>query len=658
MAISSPGIGSNLDVNSIVSQLMALERRPVELLSTKEARYQARLSGIGTMKGALSSFQSTVAGLASASKFIATKKATVGDATIFSASAANSAAAGTYQLTVTQLAQANKLKSEPVATQGTVIGSGSITIQFGSVTGGLFTANGNRGATTIDIESGKDSLADIRDAINNAKAGVTASIVNDGTGYRLSLSSNYSGTENVLKISVSDDVTDNTDASGLSQLAYDPATLGIKNLSQSQEAKDAKFSIDGIDVVKSTNTVSDVIDGLTINLLKETGTSTLTVSADKSAVKTTIEAFVKAYNDTSKTLKALGAYNSETKQAGILQGDPTLRSIQNQLKAALTGELAYAGGGLRSLSEIGIGFQKDGVLALNSTKLNAVLDDPSKDVSTLFAAVGKATDSHISVTGTASTVLPGRYPIEVTQLASQGFATDAILDPTVTADVNDSFSLSINGTAVSVKLNAGIYTEASLAAEIQSKVNGSATATSSGLKIVASASAGVLRIESATYGSASTITGITAGLGLLAGAPASTPGVDAAGSIGALSATGLGQELSGDGNAKGLKIKVDGGAVGVGVDRGTVTYESGFAAQLDKLLSGILESKGTLNSKSDNISASIKSINQQADILARRMVQIEARYRRQFTSLDVMLSGFNKTSSYLQQQLASLSPNR
>lgn len=652
MAISSPGIGSNLDVNSIVSQLMALERRPLTLLANKEARFQARLSAVGTLKGALSSFQSAISGLASASKFAATKKTSLSDTSAVAVSASNSAATGTYQLAVTQLAQANKLKSTPFATQSTAVGSGTLTIQFGSVAGGTFTANGERGATTITISNDKNSLGDIRDAINNAKAGVTASIVNDGSGYRLSLSSNYSGTANALKISVSDSDTTDTDNAGLSQLSFDPATLGVKNLSESQVAKDAMFSIDGINIVKSSNTVSDAIDGLSITLLKEGTSSSLSVTSDKSAVKGTIDAFVKAFNETAKTLKDLGGYNAETKEAGLLQGDPTLRTIQSQMRALLTGSLKFSSGGVSTLSDIGIAFQKDGTLALNNTKLQAVLDDPTKDVSTLFASVGKASDSLITVSETGTTVVPGRYQVEVTQLATQGFATDSISSTTVTADSNDTFAVTVDGTAVSVKLNAGTYTESSLAAEIQSKLNGSSSLTGAGLKVSVSATAGALRIESTSFGSLSTITGISSAL--LAGTVTATAGLDAAGSIGPFAATGKGQELSGDGNAKGLKIKVSGGAVGVGVDRGTVTYEVGFAAQLNNLLSGILDSKGTLNSKTENINASIKAVNQQGDALARRMTQIEARYRKQFTSLDTMISGFNSTSSFLQQQLASL----
>lgn len=652
MAISSPGLGSNLDVNSIVSQLMSLERRPVDLLVQKEAKLQAKLSAVGSLKGTLSSLQTAIANLTSPSKFVATKKATASDTTVVSASASNSTAVGSYQLNVTQLAQANKLKSTAFTAATSAVGSGSLTIQLGTVSGGTFTANGERGATTVTIASGENTLSDIRDAINAANAGVTASIINDGTGYRLAISSNYSGTANALKITVDDDDLNDTNTAGLSQLVYDPAAAGTKNLSETLAAKDALFSIDGIAVVKSSNTVTDVVDGLTINLLKEGASSTLTVSADKSAVKSTIDAFIKAFNDTNKTLKDLGSYDPATKKAGPLQGDPTLRTVQAQLRNLLSDELDFAGGGLRSLSDIGIAFQKDGSLALNNTKLQAALDDPTKDVSTLFASVGKATDNQISVLSTPSTVVPGRYAVEITQLATQGFSTDTISSTTVTAGVNDSFSALINGTSISVTLGAGTYTATTLAAEIKSKLNGSSTAVSNGLKVAVTESGGTLRVESATFGAASTVTGLSSAL--LAGTPSSTAGVDAAGSIGALAATAEGQDLTGDGNALGLKIKVTGGSVGVGVDRGTVTYEPGLAAQLDTYLTSVLNSKGTLTGKSASINASIKTLNDQSDVLARRLTQIEARYRKQFTALDTLLSGFSTTSSYLQQQLAAL----
>jgi flagellar hook-associated protein 2 len=653
-SISSPGIGSNLDVNSIVTQLMAVEQRPATLLNRKEAQFQAKLSAVGTLKGALAALQSGVAGLTSISKFTATKKTSVSDNTAIAVSATSSAANTSYAVTVQQLATAQKLKSGVFNTSADVVGSGTLTVQFGTDTGVGFTPNGNRGAININIAAGKDSLADIRDAINAAKGGVTASIVNDGTGYRLAISSDNTGAANSLKITATDSDSNNTDTAGLSRLIYDPSAGGTKNLSQTQQAKDALFKIDGIDIIKPSNVISDAIEGVTITLLKENVSATATVTSEKANVKASVEAFVKAFNETAKTLKDLGGYNAETKEAGPLQGDAALRNIQGQLRSLLSGSLTHRSGGLGSLSEVGISFQKDGTLALNSAKLQAVLDDSSKDISTLFAAVAKATDPQVTVVSTPNTLQPGKYELEVNQLASRGTAQAPLGGSTVSAGINDSFSLTVNGVSATVTLAAGTYTDTTLAAEIQSKVNGNSAFSTAKASVEVQVSAGTLSISSTRYGSDSTVSGLASGL--LSGPATSTPGSNVGGTIAGSTATGSGQELTGTAPVSGLRLSVTGGAIGG--SRGYITYEAGFAAQLDKLLGDMLSSKGSIAGKTEGINASIKAIDNQREGLVKRLEQIETRYRRQFASLDTLISGFNKTSSYLQQQLASVNQSK
>ncbi len=211
MAISSPGIGSNLDVNSIVSQLMALERRPINLLDQKEVGLQAKLSAFGTLKGALSTFQSAVAGLAGTAKFSAVK-AGVADATVLTASATSIAAAGSYGIEVSKLAGGQKLATAGQVSSTAAIGTGTLTFEFGTIAGTLNTATGkydagatfsNSGAAakTVVIDAAHNSLEGIRDAINAANIGVTASILNDGSGapYRLTLSATATGAANSLQ---------------------------------------------------------------------------------------------------------------------------------------------------------------------------------------------------------------------------------------------------------------------------------------------------------------------------------------------------------------------------------------------------------------------------------------------------------------------------
>jgi len=202
--ISSPGLGSGLDVDGIVGRLMAVEQRPLLILSNKEASQQAQISAYGSLKGALSSFQSSAKTLANLSIFTGVK-ANVGDSTIATASANTKAAAGNHQIEVQNLAQAQKIKSESFATTSTVIGSGTLTIEFGTYNGdGTFTSNPTKTSKTITIESDQTELSSIRDAINEASAGITASIVNDGSGNRLVISSDNTGIDNTLKITVDD----------------------------------------------------------------------------------------------------------------------------------------------------------------------------------------------------------------------------------------------------------------------------------------------------------------------------------------------------------------------------------------------------------------------------------------------------------------------
>lgn len=398
--LSSPGIGSGLDISGIISQLMQVEQRPLTQLNTKEAKQQAQLSAFGSLKSALSTFQDSVKALAKPSLFNGFK-ATLADTTLAAVSTSSSAAAGTHQIEVQSLAQAQKIKSEAFSTTDTLIGSGSLTIEFGTYNeDGTFTANTEKIAKTITIDPAKSTLTDIRNSLNEANAGVTASIVNDGSGNRLVISSQDSGLANALKISVNDDDGNHADNAGLSQLAYDASTDGISNMTETVAAQNAVMVIDGITINKSSNTINDALEGVTFNLLKATpGTSTtLTVEKDKSSVEAAIKALVTTYNELEKTIGTLSRYDAANKQASVLTGDSTVRMIQSRIRAMLNGNQSAAGG-ISSLSELGIGFQKDGTLVLDSSKLSAVLADPDKNVAAFFTTQAEETEGFASRLG-------------------------------------------------------------------------------------------------------------------------------------------------------------------------------------------------------------------------------------------------------------------
>jgi flagellar hook-associated protein 2 len=660
MAISSPGIGSNINVDSIVTQLMTLERQPLKALDTKEASFQAQLSAYGSLKGALSSFQSSLAALNSLSRFQA-RTATSSDTGVATATATSVATAGSFALNVSQLAQSQAIVAAGQASTTAAIGAGgstTISIQFGTVTGGTlangvytgatFTQDGTQSSGSVTITAENNSLVGIKDAINNANLGVTASIIGDGsaTPYRLVLQSAASGANRSMKISVSGD------AALSSLLSYDPA--GTQNLTQTLAAQDAAFTVNGLSLTSRTNTVSTALQGVNLTLLKA-GTSTITVGRDTSGIQTAVASFVKAYNDVDATLDQLASFNATTKQAGPLNGDFAVRSIQAQLRGALGGSL---GGGLAlsNLSQLGITFQRDGSLALDTTKLQAALDaNSTEDFAGAFAATGKATDSLVNFLGSTSASSPGRYALNVTTLASQGKVVgSAAANLTITAGSNDSLAVDINGTTATVTIAAGTYSAATLATAVQAAINGSSDLQAVSAAVTVTANAGVLTITSNRYGSASQVSvSGNAATGLFGNAPVATAGVDVAGTINGTAATGNGQVLSGPAGSpvEGVRLEVVGGATG---DRGTVTVMRGFASRIDTLLGGLLSSNGLITTRTDGINRSITDLDDRRTALNRRLVDVEARYRAQFTALDSMMSNMLSTSNFLTQQLNAL----
>ena len=660
MAISSPGIGSNLDINSIVTQLMSVERQPLVQLDTKEASFQAQLSAYGNLKGALSAFQTSVTALNSVSRFQA-RTVTSSDQGVATATATSIATIGSFSLNVSQLAQAQALVAAGQASASAAIGSGAsttISFQFGTITGGsltngvytgaTFTQDGSQSSGTVTISAENNSLTGIKDAINGANIGVTASIVGDGsaTPYRLVLQSSATGANRSMKISVTGE------AAIANLLSYDPAAT--QNMKQTLAAQDAAFTVNGLALTSRTNTVSTALQGVNLTLAK-VGTSNLAVARDTNSVQTAVAAFVKAYNDVDATLDQLASFNAETRRAGPLNGDFAVRSIQSQLRSVL-GDSLGSGLSIANLSQLGISFQRDGSLALDTAKLQTALTGTAaEDIAGAFPATGKTTDSLINFLGATAASTPGRYALNVSTLATQGtLVGSGAANLTITQGSNDSLSVNLDGVATTVTIAAGTYTAAALATAVQSAINGSADVRTANSAVTVTQAAGVLTITSNRYGSASQVSASgTAATGLFGGAPVATTGVDVAGTINGAAATGSGRILSGPAGSSlaGVRLEVIGGTTG---DRGTVTVVRGFASRLDALLTNILSTTGVITSRTEGINKSIEDLGDRRTALNRRLTDVEARYRAQFTALDTMMSSMLATSNYLTQQLNAL----
>lgn len=646
MAISSPGIGSGLDVNGIISKLIAVESQPLAGLTKKEASFQAKLTAYGTLSGALSAYQSVLAGLTNLSKF-QSFTATPADTTIVTASAASSAVAGSYTVNVTALTQAHTLMASGKTSSTTSLGNGADTLSFRFGTAGSPTSFGV--AKTVSIAA-NSSLQNIADSVNSANIGVSATIVNDGSAspFRLVFTSSNPGAANSMSVTAASDPT----LQGL--LTYDQVTVGgIKNMTQSAAAQDAALTVNGVSISSASNSVTGAISGVTLNLAK-IGLTTVSVARDTASVQAAVQAFVKGYNDVNKTLKDLSGYDAKTKQGGPLQGDSAVLTIQSQIRRTLSSALTGANGSLSTLSQIGIAFQKDGSLALDNTKLQNAITNNFSDIAGLFTAAGKITDSLINFAGSTSSTKPGTYAIQVTAMATQGNSVGNVNlnlgNTTIVAGT--TMNMTLDGVSASVSLAAGSFTASQLASMLQTAINGTSAFSSANSSVsVTVAPSGFLNITSNRYGSASNVslsngTGTT--VATFMGTATNTTGVDVAGSIGGTAAVGSGQSLT---SVNGLKVNVVGGVTG---SRGSVNFSQGYAFQLNNLVSGFLATPSLISSRTDGINRSITDIGKQRDSFNLRLAATEQRLRDQFTKLDTLISSMNQLGNFLTTQLATL----
>jgi flagellar hook-associated protein 2 len=355
--ISAPGVGSGLDVNSIVQQLMAIERRPLNRLEADKRDLQTQLSAFGQLKSALSTFQSAFADLKSLDAF-EVYKAESADEAAFTATTNSSAAVGSSDIQVISIAEAHKMGSLAIADTDTTTLGGA---------GDQLTATINGNAFSVDI--GGMTLSQIRTAINEApdNTGISATIITENSGSnRLVLTATETGNDNALNLSFSGSVgtalgmTDNND----------PLQL------------DAEMLVDGIyTITRASNTIDDAISGVTLNLLNEsTSAAQLTISRDTGKVQETVQGFADAFNELNSMINSLSGEGND------LEADSTIRNIENQIRdvfnttpVGLTTSLSY-------LSEIGLSFQRDGTLSLDTDTLDDAINSDFAGVAELFAS--------------------------------------------------------------------------------------------------------------------------------------------------------------------------------------------------------------------------------------------------------------------------------
>ena len=404
-SISSAGIGSGLDVKSIISSLMAVESQPLTLLQNKASTVSTEISAVGQIQSLTSTMSDKAHALSSSSLWTQTTSSSADPTVVTADTSAGTAAAGDYSVSVQQLAQGQTVTSSVAA--GTGLTAGTLTIQLGTYSSdGLLPptttfANAASSAVNITIGAGDTSLSAIRDKINAANAGVSASIITDANGARLSLRSTTTGAVNGFKITATETADDGDPTAGLSALAFDGSTgAAASQLTLNQTALNAKATVNGIAIESATNKLSNISDGLSLTLLKKSDTPVdVNVSIDTASMQKAITDFVGAYSALQSYISLQTKYDAGTavaagtaRQDGPLEGDPSIVGFQNQLRAVVN-TTSTTSSMFSRLSDIGIAVQKDGTLAIsNQTKLTAGLNNPG-ELQKLFATQGTSNEN-------------------------------------------------------------------------------------------------------------------------------------------------------------------------------------------------------------------------------------------------------------------------
>lgn len=672
--ITAQGLGSGLDISGLVNQLVAAERAGSDLqLSRQQSRYNSKFSALGTLKSAVSSFDSALSKVNDLSQY-SKNTATTSNSGIVTTSANAEAVPGTYQFYTDQLASSHSLASPAVVdSDETAIGTGSITIRFGTTdyvsgtdTYNGFTLNADKSAATIDIDSSNNTLEGIMGAINDADIGVSASIVNDGTGFRLLLSSDDTGLANSLEIAVDDDDLNDSDNSGLSMFAFNASAT---NMDQTAEAADAQFRINGLSISNSTNVVTSAIPGVTLTLKNENESpATITVGQDIDSITSAIDTFLGGYNTFIKTANSLSAYDADKDIPSALLGDFTLRSIDGQISNILRGAIEGFSGDVNSLAEVGISTASDGTLSIDKTKFQEVWDEYPNDVMSIFAALGAPTDADISFDSATSSTVTGNYAVNITTLASYGYHTGAAVLPDFggggTLDIdadNDNLTLEIDGIELEeITLTAGTYsTGHDLAEEMQVQINGT-TAMRDANKTIAvtyDSATDSFTITSGVIGSTSAVnvlaidTNSAAELGF--SVADGVDGLDVEGTIDGVAANGAGDLLIAESgtDAEGLALRIAGDSTG---SRGDVNFTRGISSQLEQLFVDLLDEEGALVERIDSYEDRLEAVEERKADMELRWEKVKDRYTRQFNALDTLMSQMQSTSTYLEGQLAAL----
>lgn len=650
-------VNSVIDVGSIVDNLIYVDSAPVRNMQSQVTTLQSKVSAFQSLNTNLSTLSDKIDTILYGTtntplinpyafadrlenSIFSKCKVTSSDDAYVSATADNVNSAGTYSIAVTSLAQAKSMAAANFAdTSSTTAGTGTLTIKTGA-----------NDAVTVTIDQSNNTLTGVCNAINAANAGVAATIINDGTSnpFKLLITANDAGTANSFS------VTDNL--SGGQSL----------NLEQKQSATDAQFVLNGVSITKSTNTISDVIPGVTFALKAMTmGAVNLTVEKDIDSIISSLNDFVSAYNSVNSFINSQFAYNATSKKAGLLSGDSTLRGIQSNLQNQITQSIANRYTSLNFSGQAGLDFNRDGSLSLDSAKLQSALSSNFAGVAALFLGNGTpsdnatATDKRVTYNSKTTQTQAGTYSLQITSLAQQA----ALVGNQSVVSLSDNETLTI--TSGSKSATATLLQNDSLSS-VLSKINSAFSV--QGMAITATDDGtGKIKIATNSYGSDQSITIVSnrdgsSGFTGFGTTPATASGADIAGLINGHAAVGSGLILTGatGQQEENLRLSVAQTAIG---DYGSITVAladagtegSSIFMNLHSRLAGITDPlTGPIHNSTDSFNQNIKSLNDEISSYQARLDVEKQMLTDQYNQADQALRMLSVTQSSLSSQLSKL----
>jgi flagellar hook-associated protein 2 len=638
--VSISGLVSGMKTDEILAKILEAERRPVQRYEAQQQRLRDRISAYQEANTRLAAVKEAAATLATAS-FYQSRSVTSSHTDLVTATAETGATPGDYLLTVEKMARAHQVLSQSYSDINAIpVGTGSLTI----------TAGGK--SIQITVDASNNTLAGLRDAINNAGGNVRASIVQDSdSSYRLMIASKETGTANAMTIQ-------STLAGGTT-----PAFTDL------QAAVDARVKLGSgataITITRGSNTIRDLIPGVTLMLAREDAANpvTVSVSEDTAQIKEAIQKFVDQYNKAIDYFNKQFAYNPDTDQGGTLNGDRALRQVQSELYQVVTGSVAGVSQG--SLADIGLTMGSEGKLSLDLSTLSQKLADDPASVARVLALTSESTHTGIQLlsVGGATAVDGTAYEVELFQAPRQarvtaGTAMNGALAADETLTIND----------VEIALTTGM-TRAQVVAAINAR------ARETGVRVSATDASGTgagnyLTFKSVAYGasaevsivsSRSSASGNATGVGNVV-ATASNPsgesggtgeeGLDVVGTINGESASGAGQVLTGEADnptTAGLKLRIAAGTTGV---LGTLRLFNGIAHQAEATLNAITNmADGRIKGEEDSIQERIDDLQRVIDARQETIRRREEQIRRQFNAMEEAMARFQNQASILTSQL-------